>query len=454
MPLLSLEDEQQPQIIYSVSRLNREAKYLLNDYFPSIWVTGELSNLARPSSGHLYFTLKDSEAQIRCALFRMQRFNLGFTPVNGLQVLVKAKVSLYEARGDYQLIVEYLEEAGDGALRQAFEALKTRLAAEGLFDPAHKQSIPPLPKRIGAITSPTGAAIRDILTVLKRRFPAIPVILYPVSVQGAEAKKEIAQAIATADRRRECDVLILARGGGSLEDLWAFNEEIVARALFHCSIPVVTGIGHEIDFTIADFVADLRAPTPSAAAEAVSPDQAEWLAKLSRIESQLVNRLQSLLESHHKTMLWLDKRLQQVHPEKRLQDQAQRLDELELRLKRAARSQLNHLAARAKTQAALLQRHDPWQRIQAHRAHQQYLSQRLISAVRRSLEKGQHTLGEISHALNAVSPLATLSRGYAIIARDDGHILTSYQQTEPGERVEARLAQGRLICQVEETHED
>jgi len=273
MPIPSSDDRD----IYSVGRLNAEARGLLEGAFPLIWVQGELSNVSRPSSGHLYFTLKDANAQVRCAMFRGNNRFLKFRPADGAQVVVRASLSLYEARGDYQLIVQSMEEAGDGALQRAFEALKQKLAAEGLFEAAHKRALPTLPKRIGVITSPTGAAIRDILSVLKRRFPAIPVLIYPVAVQGQAAGAEIAAMIRRADMRRDCDVLIIARGGGSLEDLWAFNEEIVARAIFDCSIPTVSGVGHEVDFTIADFVADQRAPTPSVAAEMVSPDQHDWL---------------------------------------------------------------------------------------------------------------------------------------------------------------------------------
>ena len=263
--------------IFTVSDLNREARELLEGHFPLVWVEGEISNLARPSSGHIYFSLKDEAAQVRCAMFKMRNRLLNFQPENGQQVLARARISLYEARGDFQLIIEHMEETGDGALRRQFELLKHKLFEEGLFDESHKRELPSLPTRLGVITSPSGAAIRDILSVLKRRFPGIPILIYPVPVQGNEAPPAIIDAIKTAGIRKDCDLLILARGGGSLEDLWAFNDESVARAIYHCPIPVVTGIGHEIDFTIADFVADFRAPTPSAAAEYISPDQNEWL---------------------------------------------------------------------------------------------------------------------------------------------------------------------------------
>ena len=261
--------------IYSITRLNREVRAVLEDSFPpSLWVRGEISNLAQPGSGHIYFSLKDKHSQVRCAMFRSANRHLRFAPENGREVLVRAGVSLYEGRGEFQLIVESMEPAGAGALQQAFEELKQRLLEEGLFADEHKQPLPAFPGTIGIITSPTGAAVRDIIHVLERRYARAGVIVYPVPVQGEGSAQQIAQAVDVANQRRECDVLILARGGGSLEDLWSFNEEIVARAIHHSVIPVVSGIGHEIDFTIADFVADQRAPTPSAAAEMVSPDSA------------------------------------------------------------------------------------------------------------------------------------------------------------------------------------
>src|SRR3990172_11056784 len=302
--------------IYSISRLNHEVRGMLEADFPMIWVEGEISNIARPSSGHLYFSLKDETAQVRCAMFRTRSRHIGLNPDNGMQVLARARVSLYEPRGDFQLIVEQMEETGDGALRRAFELLKQRLSAEGLFDPAHKIPLPALPRQIGIITSPSGAAIRDILHVLKRRFPALPVLIYSIPVQGASAAPEIARMINLAAQRNECDVLILARGGGSLEDLWAFNEEMVARAIYHCPIPIITGIGHEIDFTIADFAADVRAPTPSAAAELVSPDRAQMLHVVKNVEARLAHLARAMLARQRERLTWLQRRL--VHPGRRV----------------------------------------------------------------------------------------------------------------------------------------
>ena len=437
--------------VYSVSRLNREARLLLEGGFPPLWVEGELSNVSRPSSGHLYFTLKDEAAQVRCAMFRTRNALLAFDPENGIQVLARARVSLYEGRGDYQLIVEHLEEAGDGALRRAFEQLKQRLAAAGLFDAAHKKPVPRFARRIGVITSPTGAALRDILSVLRRRFPALPVLLYPVQVQGENAAPEIAAALRLASQRRDCDVLILARGGGSLEDLWAFNEEIVARAIYDCEIPVVTGIGHEIDFTTADFVADHRAPTPSAAAELVSPNQDEWLDTLQRHAGRLQLHLRQRMDRKRQDLLWLTKRLQQLHPGQRLRQQAQRLDELEQRLKNAERAGLRHATARLTEICAHLLRYSPAPRLRQWQAQTDYLAQRLHNAWHRGQERYCERLASLSRALDTVSPLATLGRGYAIVTRlPDRGLLRDAADVAPGARVEARLARGRLLCLVHE----
>jgi exodeoxyribonuclease VII large subunit len=329
--------------VYTVSRLNQTARKLLEQGLARIWLEGELSNIARPSSGHLYFTLKDSKAQIRGAMFRSRNQLLRFNPEEGMQVLVRAKISLYEPRGDYQLIAEAMQEAGDGVLQQAFDALKLKLEKEGLFATETKQALPTLPIHIGVITSPSGAAIRDVLSVLRRRFPAIPVLIYPVPVQGKDAGREIAAMLETAAARKECDVLILTRGGGSLEDLWAFNEEIVARAIHACRIPLISAVGHEVDFTIADFVADRRAPTPSAAAELVSPDQTEWLAQVGALETRGVRHIRQTLADSQERLRWLNQRLQLRHPGQYLRQQAQRLDELEQRTRLAIQSYFNRL---------------------------------------------------------------------------------------------------------------
>lgn len=435
--------------VYSISRLNRDARELLEDNFPLIWVEGELSNLAQPCSGHLYFSLKDEQAQVRCAMFRQRNRLLGFTPENGMQVLARARVSLYEGRGEFQLIVEHMEEAGDGALRRAFEMLKQRLSSEGLFDAARKKPLPAVPRRIGVITSPTGAALRDILTCLRRRFAAIPVLVYPVPVQGAGSGEKIARALRLASKRAECDVLILARGGGSLEDLWAFNEEVVAQAIHDCRLPVVTGIGHEIDFTIADFVADQRAATPSAAAELLSPDKLEWEQTLSHRLGRLVFLMQGCLNQRHQALVWHERRLQ--HPGLRLRNQAQRLDELEQRLCNSQRGGYRHAQARLAELHARLQRYTPLHRLRELRGAQENLAQRLHGALENAMERRNAGLASVTRALDAVSPLGTLNRGYAIIQHlPKDTVIRSTREVVRGERVQVRLQHGRLLCKIED----
>lgn len=440
--------------VYTVSRLNREVRALLDSTFPLLWVEGEISNLSRPSSGHLYFSLKDRDAQVRCAMFKMRNQLMSFTPADGMQVLVRARISLYEPRGDFQMVVEHMEEAGDGQLRRAFEELKKRLSLEGLFDPAHKKPLPRLSQRIGVVTSPTGAAIRDILSILRRRFPAIPVLIYPVPVQGTAAAPEIARMIRLAGQRQECDVLIVARGGGSLEDLWAFNEESVARAIYDCPIPIVSGVGHETDVTITDFVADHRAATPSAAAELVSPNGEEWLQAFANLENRLLTQVKRQQQTKAQALQWLGKRLAQQHPGRRLRDQGQRLDDLEQRFNHAWRNHLRHATARLSALTAQLYRHDPSQRLQHLQSQRDNLSRRLVQAMKGALEHRRQRLASLGRALDTVSPLATLSRGYAIVKRlPDGAIVRTIQAVNLGDPIEARVAQGRLICTVNEKYQ-
>jgi exodeoxyribonuclease VII large subunit len=438
--------------IYSVSDLNNAARDLLESEFPLIWVEGEISNLARPASGHIYFSLKDSNAQLRCAMFKMRNRQVTFRPENGQQVLVRGRVSLYPARGDYQLIAEHMEEAGDGVLRRQFELLKHKLHSEGLFDEANKQDLPELPAHIGVITSPTGAAIRDILSVLKRRFPGIPVLIYPVPVQGAEAPPAIVAALENAAKRNECDLLILARGGGSLEDLWAFNDEAVARAIFACEIPLVSAIGHEVDFTIADFVADLRAPTPSAAAELVSPDRNEWLATFAGWQQRLLRSWQGLVAQHRQQLDWLQRQLK--HPGQRLRERAQRLDELEQRLNLAQQSRLRQQQARLSTLTARLHGCSPVQRLREMRLRLDKLQHSSRSAITATLAKQHARLGNLGRALNAVSPLATLGRGYAIVQMPDGTVVRKFNDVRVGDSVTTRLGAGRIDCRIDAVHED
>ncbi len=444
----STNSETPQRELYSVSRLNREARAVLEGHFPLLWVEGEISNLARPRSGHIYFSLKDEFAQVRCAMFRMRVGNLRFAPKDGMQVMARVRIGLYEPRGDFQLQVEHMEESGDGALRRAFEALKQRLDQEGLFETARKRPLPAIPKCIGVVTSPSGAAIRDILTVLRRRFPAIPVVIYPTAVQGEGAANEIAAHIQLAGKRGECDVLIVGRGGGSLEDLWAFNEEVVARAIYASPLPVISAVGHEVDVTISDFVADLRAATPSAAAELLSPDRAEWLETLRRYENRLGRALQQQFKQQQQRLIWLHKRLRD--PAQQLQQRSQRLDELELRLAKAQKNRLHHLQARLRTGDARLQRYNPLLRLQQLRQTEQQLSLRLRQSWQQRLKQLQLRLAGQVGALEAVSPLATLNRGYAIVQDHQNQVIRDSREVKQGDTVRTRLHHGELLCRVEE----
>ena len=388
--------------VYTVSRLNAEVRGVLEG-FPALWIEGEISNLARPASGHLYFSLKDPAAQVRCAMWRNRAQALRFALEDGQQVMLRARIGLYEPRGEFQLIVEAVEPAGDGLLRQRFEALRAKLAAEGLLDPARKRPLPLRPRRIGLVTSPSGAALHDVLTTLKRRCPALSVTLYPTAVQGARAVDEIVAALGRAGSRHECDVVLLVRGGGSLEDLWSFNDERVARAIAACPVPVISGIGHEVDVTIADLVADLRAPTPTGAAELVSPDGAELLRRAAGLRQRLMSAWQREHRLRVERLRDRARRLALQHPGARLAQRGQRLDELELRLTAAARL---------------------------------------------ALERRRARLGLAVQGLGTLSPLATLARGYAIVTRADGRLLRAAGEVAIGDEVQARLGQGRLTARV------
>lgn len=446
---MALQLPSQPQTVYTVSHLNSVVKNLLETHFRLVWLEGEVSNLTRPSSGHQYFSLKDANAQIRCVLFRHRSGLLGKSIRNGQHVLVKARIGLYEPRGDLQLIIDYLEETGAGALRRAFEELRQRLSQEGLFATEDKRPLPRLPYRIGVITSPSGAAVRDVLSILKRRFPALPVRIYPVPVQGERAAEQIAQAIDLASQRRDCDVLLLVRGGGSPEDLMAFNEEIVARAIHACRVPLVSGVGHEVDITIADLVADVRAPTPSAAAELVSPDRFEWLHQFSQLQTRLTHVSRRRLASLQQGLEWLEQRLSRQHPKNRLQAQAQRIDELEQRLQRAVALRLERYTTQTTSLANQLRLNNPAPRIQQFQARCAMLQVRLENSMRHRIEQQTQRLAHAGQALHAVSPLDTLKRGYAIVRHyPEGEIIRRADQANPGDDVEALLHEGRLICKV------
>ncbi len=433
--------------VYSVTRLTREVRALLDRGLGVIWIEGELSNFSQPASGHWYFSLKDRDAQLRCAMFRMKNVLVGFTPRAGSQVLLRGRISVYEARGEYQLIVEHLEEAGVGALKREFERLKSRLAAEGLFAPERKRLLPRFPRRIGVITSPTGAALRDVLHILARRYPAAAVLIYPAPVQGAAAVPALVRALALASVRAECDVLILARGGGSLEDLWAFNDEQVARAIHACSVPVVSGVGHEVDFTIADFVADARAPTPSAAAELVAPDRQACLEALARTAQRLALGMRRELRGVTLRVESVERRLRLAHPGVRLAQQMQRLDDLAQRLGAAVRSRSHHDSVRLADLQARLAHCSPRHSVQEYGARAARLQARLAHAASASLAHLTHRLALAQRGLHTVSPLATLSRGFAIVTGEEG-ILTDAASVAPGSPIEARLARGTLTARV------
>ncbi|HEU4617591.1 MAG TPA: exodeoxyribonuclease VII large subunit [Gammaproteobacteria bacterium] len=435
--------------VLTVSQLNRQARTALEGAFATVWVEGEISNLSRPSSGHFYFSLKDPRAQVRCAMFRMAARQLQFELDNGLHVLVRARVSFYEARGEFQLVVDDVEEAGEGLLRRRFEALKRKLAAEGLFDSARKRPLPRVPRRIGVVTSPTGAAIRDVLTALKRRFPTVGVLIYPTSVQGAGAAEEIRRALALAERRRECDVLILTRGGGSLEDLWAFNEEIVARAVAAVTIPIIVGVGHETDFTIADFAADLRAPTPSQAAELAVPDRAAWLARLGRSKMQLGRAVLRCVAADRRRLDVLCHRLERCHPGVVLRQLEQRLDDVEVRMRRCLVHAVERRKARLGRLAAAVSAANPKHRLAATAGRLRWSQDRLQRAVARRLERLTHRLAVATRTLNSLSPLATLDRGYAIVERDGGRVVTDSSSVSLGESLRVRLTRGRLGVTVD-----
>lgn len=437
-----------PRHILTPSTLNRLVRGLLEDALPLVWIEGELSNVARPASGHLYFTLKDSGAQVRCAMFRPKSAALRFKPADGMQVLLRARVGLYEPRGEFQLVAEHMEPAGEGALQREFERLKAQLDAEGLFDAARKRPLPRYARRIGVITSATGAAIRDVLSVLARRWPLAEVDVLPVPVQGREAPPAIVAMLKKASASLRYDVLLLTRGGGSLEDLWAFNDEAVARAIHASAVPVVSAVGHEVDFSIADFVADLRAPTPSAAAELLAPDAQATLRHLRQLRQRLALFEQRRLQSLTQRVDHLLARLQTQRPQARLSRDRERLAHLRHRLlgvlrerRQRDRTRLDRLHAR------LLARH-PQQRLPLLQRQLAEQAQRLRHAIARQLERDRHALQQAARTLHAVSPLATLERGYAILFDADGTVVRASGDVNEGEDVRARLADGELKLRV------
>jgi len=439
-------DQEQP--IFTVSALNREVKALLESHFPFVWVEGEISNFAAPSSGHWYFSLKDHSAQVRCAMFKGHTRKLDFIAKDGMHVLIKARVSLYETRGDFQLIAEAMEERGEGKLKRAFEALKKKLEAEGLFDAAYKKATPAIPKKIGIITSSTGAALRDILNVLQRRFPLGEIIIYPTLVQGGDAAPSIVRAIELANTRGECDVILLARGGGSLEDLWPFNEEMVARAIFKSKLPIMTGIGHEIDFTIADFVADRRAPTPSAAAELCVPDTQQLVQTLQKQVRLLQKPMRDLLNRKTQEVDWLSRRLLHLHPKKQLEEKHKRLQEATLTLQRLQKHLLARVQAQFKEAQLRFLQLSPLEKIKALQQTTQKHHDELHHTITNMTQQMKLLLAELAAKMDALSPLATMQRGFSMTLNRDRNIIRSIREIDINDEIAIKFVDGEALCRV------
>ncbi len=434
--------------IFSVSQLNRRARQLLETHLSLLWVDGEVSNLSRPASGHWYFTLKDDKAQIRCAMFRNRNRGVKFKLENGQQILLRGRVGLYENRGDYQLIAEHIEPAGIGELQRRFELLKDKLAEQGLFAAERKKALPLFPQHLGVITSPTGAALRDILHVLERRFPLLPVTIYPCAVQGNASTGEIVGAIQEANRHGECDLLIVARGGGSIEDLWSFNEEAVARAIAASKIPVISGVGHETDTTIADFVADARAPTPSAAAELASPDGDELGQNLQAYDNWFRQQARLTLLNATQQLNALRKRLR--HPADIINTHSQHLDNLEIRLHKAMERCLQQLQARLQQAQTRHQGQTPQLRLSKLTMQVDYLEERLHASIGKTLDNRRQGLSSAVALLQAISPLNTLERGYAIVQNKRGQVISHISNTAKNDPVAVTLSDGVLHCLIED----
>ncbi|QMN52743.1 exodeoxyribonuclease VII large subunit [Citrobacter freundii] len=434
--------------IFTVSRLNQTVRLLLEQEMGQVWISGEISNFTQPSSGHWYFTLKDDTAQVRCAMFRNSNRRVTFRPQHGQQVLVRANITLYEPRGDYQIIVESMQPAGEGLLQQKYEQLKAKLQTEGLFDQQYKQPLPSPAHCVGVITSKTGAALHDILHVLKRRDPSLPVIIYPTAVQGDDAPGQIVRAIELANARGECDVLIVGRGGGSLEDLWSFNDERVARAIFASRIPVVSAVGHETDVTIADFIADLRAPTPSAAAEIVSRNQLELLRQIQHGQQRLEMAMDYYIANRTRRFTQLHHRLQQQHPQLRLARQQTVLERLRQRMNFALENKIKQANQRQQRVSQRLSQQNPQPRIYRAQTRIQQLEYRLAENIRARLSAQRERFGNVVTHLEAVSPLSTLARGYSVTTATDGKVLKQTKQVKTGDVLTTRLSDGWVESEV------
>ena len=434
--------------IYSVSQLNQSVRLMLENQLGAVWLTGEISNFSQPVSGHWYLSLKDENAQVRCAMFRMKNLRVSFRPTNGMQVLVRANVSLYEPRGDYQLIIESMHLAGEGLLMQQFEALKMKLAAEGLFAQHLKKNLPHFSKAVGIITSKTGAALQDILHILQRRDPSLKIIIYPTAVQGKDAATEIAQMIELANQRQEVDVLIVGRGGGSLEDLWCFNEEMMARAIFHSHLPVISAVGHETDVTIADFVADVRAPTPSAAAELVSRNQTELLQQLQYRRQRLEIALDCLFAEKQQKLKHLSLRLHNQHPQAQLRIQQQLITQLSHRLQQTLRHHWQKTAENLTALSMRLYKNPLPLRLQQYEQQLAQLKVRLNSHMNLTLSLQQKQLAHLCGKLDSLSPLKVLARGYSITQNQQNFTIRSLKDVNVGEHIKTRLTDGNIISQV------
>ena len=436
--------------IISVSELNRKAKSILEDGIPKLWIEGEISNLARPASGHIYFSLKDQAAQIRCAWFKQRQNQITSNILNGTKMLALGKISLYEPRGEYQFIIEKLEFAGEGDLKRKYEELKAKLSKEGFFSSETKLALPKLPNNIGIITSPSGAAIRDVLSILKRRFPMIPITIFPTAVQGDKAASQINSAIKLANNRADCDLLILTRGGGSLEDLWSFNEEIVARAIFKSQIPIISAVGHETDVTIADFVADFRAPTPSGAAEIAVPHQLEWIKMLVNQEERLCSLITGTINNSYQTLDWTHKRLSQSSPQMSVKRQIDRSINLKKALIGSMKQKLIILNHRLDQHAFKYIQNSPKHIIQQQFLRLERISQRMINRNNELLASNQNRLQLIAKTLHNVSPLGTLDRGYSIVSEmKTKKIITNANQVKLKSKLEIMLAKGKIIASID-----
>lgn len=434
--------------IYNISTLNNEIKRLLEGNFGRVWVNAEISNFVAASSGHWYFTLKDARSQIKCAMFKGRNRSVKFQPKNGQQIIVKANVSVYEPRGDYQLLIDVMDMAGDGLLQQQFEQLKCDLAAKGLFSTEHKQPLPPVINRIGIITSPTGAAVHDVLTVLKRRNPLIEVIIYPSQVQGKTAARELSQAIQTANMRNEVDVLLLTRGGGSLEDLWCFNDEVLAHSIFNSALPIISAVGHEVDVTISDFVSDYRAPTPSAAAEIASVSNEQQQQKSQFLSQQLHHVMTNQMYQYRQQLVNLTTRLKAQDPKYKLAQQTQLVDELHHQLTVLMTAKLNSAQHRLNNLHQRLLRHSPQIIVSHHMAHNHQLSIRLKQAITQLMASKGTKYGGLVRELNTVSPLATLERGFSISFDDNNSVIKTVDQLALGDTLTTTLNQGQVTSTV------